>query len=302
MISYYTSLIYEKILFFVGYLFINRIRNFPEEKPIFIVSAGRSGSTLLRKYLIQTGLFNIPPESEDLIPAIGKIYIKYILLPWNYKIQKILSLLKQSENFKIWDINLNELHTALKEIPSQNRNLATVIKLIYDQYAKQFGAANCPYWGDKTPYLIFRLPWIFLIFPDARIVHIVRDPRAVILSRMKEFGDSIDYAIKRWRWSVYNIRKVKEDHQILEVKYEDILMNTKETLDKVLKYISDNLTYEKKVDSVYLGDEHYAHHENLSKPLMIHKVYEWKENISKQDRMTIEGELIREMEYYGYKL
>ena len=286
----------------MGYLLKNQIRNFPEEKPIFIVSAGRSGSTLLRKYLIQTGLFNIPPESEDLIPAIAKIYIKNIILPWNRKIRKILSLLKQSENLKIWDINLNELHKSLREIPIHDRNLATIIKLIYSQYAKQFGSSNSLYWGDKTPYLILRLPWIFLIFPDAKIVHIIRDPRAVILSRKKEFGDSIDYSIKRWRWAISNIRRVNDKHHIIEVKYEDLLINTKETLDKILNYISNNLVYEKKVESVYLGDDHYKHHKNLSKPLMIGKVYEWEEKISREDRAIIERELFREMEYYGYKL
>jgi hypothetical protein len=302
MILYYSSLIYEKILLSVGYLLKKQIRNSPEEKPIFIVSAGRSGSTLLRKYLLQTGLFNIPPESEDLIPAIAKVFIKNIILPWNFKIHKILSLLKKSDNLKIWDINLIELHKSFRDIPVHNRNLATIIKLIYGQYAKQFGPPNSPYWGDKTPYLILRLPWILLIFPNAKIVHIIRDPRAVILSRQKEFGESLDYSIKRWQWAIASISKIKDKNHIFEIKFEDLVVNTKETLDKTLTYISNNLSYEKKVENVYLGDDHYKHHKNLSNPLMINKVSEWEEKILIEDRAIIESKLLKEMEYYGYKL
>jgi len=301
MVFYYTSLVFERILLLMGYLLKKQIRNFPEEKPIFIVTAGRSGSTLLRKYLIQTGLFNIPPESDDLIPTIAKIYIKNILLPWNLKTRKIVSFLQQSQSFKIWNINLNELDKNFKKVPNKKKNLATIIKLIYGQYAMQIGLANNPYWGDKTPYLILRLSWIFLIFPNAKIVHIVRDPRAVIISRQQELGDSLDNSIKRWKWSIASIRKVKEKHHILEIKFEDLLVNTKETLDKILNYISKNLMYEKRIESVYLGDDHFKHHKNLSKPLIKDKIYDWEEKILSEDRNIIESKLSKEMEYYGYK-
>jgi hypothetical protein len=51
---------------------------------------------------------------------------------------------------------------------------------------------------DKTPANILRLGWLKQVFPDAKVVHIVRDGRAVALSAAKEWQgfseDSLDSA------------------------------------------------------------------------------------------------------------
>ena len=105
MINYYLSVFVEKILLSTGYLLSDQVKIRSDDTPIFIVSAGRSGSTLLRKLLIQTGYFNIPPESGDFLPSAAKIYIKNMFRPWRIKKMKILELIDNTPELKIWDMD-----------------------------------------------------------------------------------------------------------------------------------------------------------------------------------------------------
>jgi hypothetical protein len=302
MLIYYSSVLYEKILIAIGFLFRNQIQSRIIETPIFIVSAGRSGSTLLRKFLLQTGQFNIPPETGDLLPSMAKAYLIHVLFPWKIKKRKILGLIKESQDFKIWNIDIKNIEYALDMIPPGERNLATIIHIFYKQYAIQKGLHDTRFWGDKTPYLINRLSWILLIFPLAKIIHIVRDPRSVILSRIREFGDSLEYATKRWKWSIDSISKVISNHYVVEIKFEDLILYTNRTMSGLLKFISKDLIYEKKYLNVYLGDDHFQHHRNLSKPVMKNKINEWRNLLSEEDKVYIEKKLYYEMGNYGYKI
>lgn len=299
---YYLSVFWEKILIGIGYLLKDHLKIKSEETPVFIVSAGRSGSTLLRKLLIQTGYFNIPPESGDFLYSSGKIFIKNMFMPWRIRKRKIIELIVKTPELKIWNIDIENIKNTYESVSSRNRNLGTLISLLYRQYSKERKLDEYQYWGDKTPYLIYRLSWIKLIFPQAKIIHIIRDPRAVVLSRKREFGDSIDYAIKRWKWSVKSISKAKTKHNIMEVKFEDLIHSTDTTMNKIFKYIAGHLVYEKKYTKVILGDDHFQHHRNLNKPILKYKIKEWEKSISKEDKEYIEQMLSFDMSKYGYKI
>ena len=300
MINYYLTTLIEKIFIGIGYLFNNQLKIRSEVSPVFIVSAGRSGSTLLRKLLIQTGYFNIPPESGDFIPAAAKTYIRNSFMPSKNKKQKILELIINNEELKIWNIDIDAVKNAFESMPAKQCDLPTLIQLIYIQYGIDKNLSGCQFWGDKTPFLVYRLPWIKLIFPNAKIIHIVRDPRAVVLSRRKEFGDSIDYAIKRWKWSIKCISKAKKNQNILEVKFEDLVLSTDMTMGKILGNLSENLTFANRQRNVILGDDHLKHHQNLKKPILENKTKEWEKFLSKEDKEYIEQLLSFEMGKYGY--
>jgi len=298
--NYYWSVFLEKILIGIGYIFNSQKKIRSNDTPIFIVSAGRSGSTLLRKLLIQTGHFNIPPESGDFLPGAAKVYIKNWFMPWKIKKKKILELIKKTPEFKIWNIDLDKIQNSYETIPPKNRNLETLIGLLYKQYAIEKDLHDYQFWGDKTPYLVYRLSWIYFMFPNAKIIHIVRDPRAVILSRKQEFGDSLNYATKRWKWSIECVSKARNNQHILEIKFEDLILSTEDIMTKILKYIGGHLTYEKKYAKVILGDDHYEHHRNLNKPILKSKIKEWEKFLSKEDRKYIQQMLSFEMGNYGY--
>lgn len=302
MIFYYLNRISETCLFTLGLLCKKRIQNNNSDSPFFIVSAGRSGSTLLRKYLLESGNMNIPPESGDLIPTLIKGYIKVILCPWRIRIQKILSIIHKNQDVKIWNIDFDNFETEIHSLKDRDRNMAEIIKILYKHYGIQKGYKNVKLWGDKTPYLINRLSWIALVFPKAKIIHLVRDPRAIILSRIREFNDPMDYAIKRWKWAVNSIRRIRHKLNILEIKFEDFLIMPEDILNKILSFLSLGSKYKKMLNDVYLGDDHYKHHRNLKMPILKEKINEWAFLITEDERLYIEKELSDEMNTYGYSI
>jgi hypothetical protein len=96
-----------------------------------------------------------------------------------------------------------------------------------------------PRFGDKTPGHAVCLPEIFTDFPDARVVHVVRDPRETVqsLQRMPWTPPSLVFnalyladernQIAKWR------------NRILEVRLEDLLAQPRPTMKRVLDYVGE---------------------------------------------------------------
>ncbi|MHA1989153.1 MAG: hypothetical protein ACW98D_21225, partial [Promethearchaeota archaeon] len=95
--------------------------------------------------------------------------------------------------------------------------------------------------------------------------------------------------------------KGKKKQDILEIKFEDLVLSTDSTMTEIIKFISGQLRYEKKYTDVILDDDHFKHHRNVNKPILKRKIQEWEEIISKEDRKYIEQMLSFEMVKYGYK-
>ena len=52
----------------------------------------------------------------------------------------------------------------------------------FEAFCRLNGAPGRRYWGEKTPRHIFRIPEILAGYPEARVIAMVRDPRAIVAS------------------------------------------------------------------------------------------------------------------------
>lgn len=116
--------------------------------PVFILGAGRSGTTLLSRIVERS-------------PAVFNGYeFRYI---WNYRTP----------------------HRNLDLRPSESDKSPAVryIREYFSDLAQRHGRIII----DKTPSNAWRIPFIRTVFPDARFIHILRDGRANIVSRYREW-------------------------------------------------------------------------------------------------------------------
>lgn len=117
----------------------------PSELPIlFIIGAARSGTNFLARSLAQTGIFY------------NTLKNRYI---WNFR-QKTIKYDKRSSE-------------------EANSAIASYISNHFQRIATNTNAIPL----DKTPSNAFRIPFIKKIFPNCKIINIIRDGRASVVSR-----------------------------------------------------------------------------------------------------------------------
>jgi omega-hydroxy-beta-dihydromenaquinone-9 sulfotransferase len=95
---------------------------------------------------------------------------------------------------------------------------------LFDPVAR---AAGKPTWVEKTPFNLLSLDFLWELYPAARIIHVIRDPVAVVASHLRQTWapGSLD-AVVNWvepvyrRWLAQRPRLLA-DQRYVEVRLED---------------------------------------------------------------------------------
>lgn len=111
---------------------------------------------------------------------------------------------------------------------------------------------------EKTPQNVFYLKDIFHHFPQARIINLVRDPRAVMLSQKRKwrrrkmgadfitpwevFRLRVNYhpitISKLWNAAIKASTEFESDERMLTVRFEDLLEKPEQTVQAIAKHIN----------------------------------------------------------------
>ena len=202
--------------------------------PIFIGGCDRSGTTLLGSLLGGHSECLTVPEAQWIIKALRYYLQNQDTASYN----SILNKVKANSRFKLWNINLE---TQDFESDSYNNILVAIIKNAVLEYGKKVEKKKPQYWVDHTPWNIRFAPTLFDLFPQAKMIHLVRDGRAVAASIMPlDWGPNVIQEAAPW-WSMkVGWGLMAEDHlgpeRVLRVYYEDILAKPEETLETICRF------------------------------------------------------------------
>ena len=125
-------------------------------RPIFIVGCQRSGTTMLRLMLDSHSQISCGPETrflEDLERIVGPDWKR--LSQFGYSQEEWL------------------------------KRIRAFFEGIQSDYARSRGKTR---WADKSPRYALHIHFLLQVFPDAQIVHVIRDGRDVAVSHRKRFG------------------------------------------------------------------------------------------------------------------
>lgn len=112
---------------------------------------------------------------------------------------------------------------------------------IFDTAARAAGASA---WVEKTPSNLVSLDLLWEIFPEAKVLHIKRDPRGVVHSLMRQ-----DWAPQRvehatafmrhiyWRWQHLKPRLDLGPARYMELRLEDLCADADGTLDRIAAFL-----------------------------------------------------------------
>src|SRR2546423_7384695 len=211
-----------------------------------IVGSPRSGTTLLRFMLDSHTQVAIPPETG---------FLSFKPKPWwqGDKLREkffraIINYPKPEPAWPDFEIPEEVFRAALNEI--NPFTLSEGYRTFYRLYAARFGKSR---WGDKTPLYCYELETIRRVLPEARFIHLIRDGRDAALSLRKMWfspGQKIETQAAYWRRCVLAARRAglgRRDY--LEVRYEDLILQTQETLARICAHL--DLGYEEAMLSYY---------------------------------------------------
>lgn len=279
------------------------------DRPIFIIGCGRSGTTLLREIMNQAPDLFILRES-GFIPELYKERKKYGRFSTDEAREEFIDDLKTFERtsrdtaFDIFEMSESKARMILEEVSPTN--FAGAVSALYSATALQKGGEI---WGDKTPLYTSHIDLIKEVYPSAKIIHIIRDPRDVSKS-IKKAGWSLTLkgAARIWK---KQIRKGLEGRQLdedsyYEIKYESLLISPRTELKKLfgwldISYPEDLVDrYEKsgaKIDSKFENL-----HQNIGRPIQKSRAFSWKKNMKKADIAIIEKVAETEIKRTEYEI
>jgi len=194
-----------------------------------IIGRGHSGTRAMSHTLSASGVFMGSPlnESGDLLPPEPM-----------YEACRVLARHVRWLGDLQWD------WSALHDIPIPDE----FRRLIYT-YLTSVLESPAEHKGWKIPETTLVFPWIVRLFPEARYIFWVRDPRDCILGRhltddLRDFGIAYpltdDVRLRRaisWRYQNDLVRATPKPAHWIEVRFEDFVLHQEATLARLEAFL-----------------------------------------------------------------
>lgn len=256
--------------------------------PIFIGGDGRSGTTLLSVILDSHPELSVGPELHFNGPEnLGSYVLECLKLLIANDPRAYGKGLKENKHLKPgvqfakrchrFGLEFDELQTLIrKHLGDTNSRLTSfeercvLINSIGEYILSKTGKKR---WGIKVMREIRNIHLYERIWPNAQFIHIIRDGRDVAASQMTEHQswgyNDIKNAAKSWVDIIERTRKNVNSGNLFEVKYEDIVTNTRTTLESMIEFLK-----------IPWGDALLNHHQ------MEHSLYKNPYNHASIDTVT----------------
>lgn len=181
------------------------------DPPIFIVGSPRSGTSLLRLILDSHPSIACGPES-------------HVLATMDDAAQRFANQLNRyAFDDAYWHGQYRLFFEGFKR-----------------DYALRRGKTR---WADKTPSYARHLPFITAVFPEAQVIHIVRDAYMVTASALDRWGWRRAWDVpERWVANVTAARSFgaqMSPAQYTEIRFEDLVRDTEGTLRPLFGWLGE---------------------------------------------------------------
>lgn len=210
-----------------------------DPNPVFVSGTNRSGTTLMYALLATHPNLSMVRRTDM----------------WRYFYGRFGDL-SQPENFEhcLRTMLSYKRIVNLKPDPERIRqefwqgeaSYGRLFALIHQHNAERSGKTR---WGDKSLHTEEYADQIFSEFPQARIIHVIRDPRdryASVKKRLNATSRRIGVDTVKWLASVRIARKAAERYpdRFMIVRYETLAQQPEETLQLVCDFIGEPYTPE----------------------------------------------------------
>ena len=274
--------------------------------PFFLVGNPRSGTKMLRELLNASPDLWMSEVESHFIPRFTRTIARYGDLAERAAFDRLTAALRGTRAF--WQWEHRGVHVPDDEwwAACPRRDWPGVIEGLFRcVHRREIPNPPKPWeeivWGDKTPVYMGEVALLASLYPRARFVHLVRDPRDCVLSTEEAWGNSPLRTAQEWADRVRRCRAAGAGlgaGRFLELRYEDLTDDVRAQLGRLFDFLGvptptdagrllrvpENLGAAKGATQVVAGNKQ-----------------KWKSRMTPADRRGIEeltGDLL---DAYGYE-
>jgi hypothetical protein len=266
--------------------------------PFFVLGVPRSGTTLLSVLLENHSKLYIDGESVGILMAkeLEKYKQHYSFEPKQPKEQLLSRIIEKSYKSRLKHL-LDYQH--LDQYP----DLRALFKASVNQRAQANGKE---YWGDKTPELLFYIPQLLQVFPDAKFLHIVRDARSNAFSLNKRQYKDMRLAAQYWK--EINGKGLVMQHilgrdQYRMFNYEEVVQRPEENFRAICEFLG--IEFEQGMLDLAQNEATQKENAYVAGTIDASKIHKWKERMTEGQIRMVEqicGDLMDQLGYTLYSL
>jgi hypothetical protein len=225
--------------------------------PVFVLGSGRCGTKYLYYCLLSAGGFAVSHSESNAFNVLG---LRFGNLAKRGNRRRLLDAYLPSRLFRQSGLDPEDIEGRVME---SCRHTGDFLCILMEAVARKQGVRR---WAESTPLHLLYLPLIKKEIPNALFVHIIRDGRDVAASahrvglfRMLPWKHSHAFLAGAiyWRWVVIKGRRSGQalGRDYIEVRYEDLVQNPRETLAHIGRFIEHDLDYDR-IQRIGLGSVH----------------------------------------------
>ena len=293
-------------------------RSLSRRSPIFVTGASRSGTTLLARILgnnravltlNEMHFFGDLVSATDLDENIGEGRLRRAAA---------MLMARQHRDFWVDRPTTEELDIAddiINNLQAIDRTIANVYASVMDHLCE----AECKErYCEQTPRYIFYAREILEAFPDARIVHMVRDPRALLASqknrwRLRRLGGRnvprletlrlwVNYhpstMTRLWKAATDSALSLAGDRRFKIIRFEDLVADPQSVIRDLCEFLE--LEYQgEMLDVPQWGSSNFAADQS-NRGISVAMLDKWKEILSEDEIAYSEMCTRSHMERFAY--
>lgn len=263
----------------------------------------RSGTTLLTSMLSAHPRIAIAPETHYLCYWMRQYKTLDLSSPKDF--ETFWQAVSRSQRFSYFGINAHKTRERIlaKGVPSHQHVLWSWL----EEYAHTI---NKPRWGEKTPLHYQHLDSLLTWFPNARIVWMLRDPRAVTAS-LNHVPWASSYAhihAQKWQESLTHFeQKWQKDPRVMLLQYEAFVQQPESHLIDLCQfldetYIPQMLTARNEDQNLLTNRQGWAvkHLKTALQPVSAKSITKWQQELAHHQIEIVDALTFPQAANYGY--
>ena len=261
----------------------------------FIVGTPRSGTTLLQRLCNEIDGVAVPPETHfsRLLPSVvADLGYSWPLQP--DEARQALHRYQQAE--ALFDLAFN-VDRVVSSFGGANAYLEDVFRALLRELVPDARIV-----GEKTPHHLRVMSRLATAFPEADFIAVVRDPRAVAVSRRGVPWASSGHRTTATQWlrdTWYIDAAIRSlGHRVLVLRYEDVVRDPDSVRELLAARFGSHVAKDAQAGPMYSSKEWWK--SNARGDISTNRIDSWRHELERGDIERIEAICGPEMERHGY--